>query len=107
MPKSLITIPKLPELPELPEEIWILIFRYLDETTKAICMGVSREFRDLVLTSTRSVVPRIFEEDLARSVSLLMWQRDFLGRPLSDNTCPYTAKGGHLDVLQYARANGC
>ena len=89
----------------LPVELWLIIFGFLDETTQAIAMHVCHEWHALIMNI--SGIPRIFEEDLARSVSLLVWQQDFLGQPLSDNTCHYAAKGGHLDVLQYARANGC
>ena len=91
----------------LPEEIWLLVLGFVDETTKAICMGVCPEWRSWVLRLTRSVsVPRLFEEDLACSVSLLMWQRDVLGRPLTKKTCAYAAKGGDLQVLQHLRAIG-
>ena len=77
-----------PGLPFLPEEIWLLVLgRVADETTKAICMLVCHDWRLWVLMLTRSVVPRLFAEDLACSVPLLLWQRDFLGRPFNSKTC--------------------
>ena len=95
-------------LPVLPEEIWLLVLGHLDETSKGICMGVSHEWRDLVLMSTRNVIPRLFAEDIVCSgVALLVWQRDVLGRPFSEKTAALAAKTGNLEVLQYLRANSC
>ena len=99
--------PVPPFLPFLPEEVWLLILSRLDETTKAICMNVCPEWRSWILIITRSVIPHIFEKDLACSISLLKWQRDFLVHHFTENTCAFAAKGGHLDILQYLRANGC
>ena len=121
-------------LPLLPEEVWLLIFGLLDETTKAICMHVCPEWRRWILELTRLVVPRIFAPDLICSISLLQWQQDVLGRPITrltpaeaamgghlhilqylhaincpwdEITCSFAAAGGHLDILKYARRNGC
>ena len=71
-------------LSQLPVEILLIIFSMLDETTKAICMHVCCEWRTMILdTPGKSIVPRIFAEDMVRSVSLLLWQRNILDRPFN------------------------
>jgi hypothetical protein len=39
-------------------------------------------------------------------LEMLLWAREN-GCPWNDNTCWGAAEGGHLEVLQWARANGC
>ena len=51
--------------------------------------------------------------DLARLPAVSHAMRDAMasmglrGTPLNANTCSAAAEGGHLEVLQWARANGC
>ena len=39
-------------------------------------------------------------------LEVLKWAREN-GCPWDEVTCAYAAKGGHLDVLKWARENGC
>ena len=68
------------QLPLLPLEIWLIVFQRVDETSQAICMHVCREWRELVLSITRGVMPRLLARNLASSVTLLVWQQDVLLR---------------------------
>ena len=47
-------------------------------------------------------------EDAARGghLEVLKWAREN-GCPWDEHTCTYAAEGGHLDVLQWALENGC
>jgi len=39
-------------------------------------------------------------------LEVLKWAREN-GCPWDEETCAYAAKGGHLEVLKWARENGC
>ena len=43
---------------------------------------------------------------LGGHLEVLQWARAN-GCPWNVDTCSYAAKGGHLETLQWARANGC
>jgi len=70
-------------------------------------MHVCRDWRGLVLTLTRLVVPRIFARQLTCSVSLLMWQRVVLGRAPDVRTLRYAAGHGDITVLRLLCTDGC
>ena len=43
---------------------------------------------------------------LGGHLEVLKWAREN-GCPLDEETCWYAAMGGHLNVLKWARENGC
>jgi len=67
------------------------------------------------LVVTHVLRPEYFDApaDLARLPAVSHAMRDAMasmglrGTPLNANTCSAAAEGGHLEVLQWARANGC
>ena len=67
------------------------------------------------LVVTHVLRPEYFDDpaDLARLPAVSHAMRDAMasmglrGTPLNANTCSAAAEGGHLEVLQWARANGC
>jgi ankyrin repeat protein len=103
------------QISDLPVELLLLIFSMLDESTQAICMIVCRQWYTIIfqmstcpLTGTVRL-PRLFLEDMFKSVSLLEWSR-----ALEFNYIFYdgglalffAAKYRNLDVVKYLHRKG-
>jgi len=100
------------QISDLPVELLLLIFSMLDESTQAICMIVCRQWYTIIfqmstcpLTGTVRL-PRLFLEDMFKSVSLLEWSRAldlpiFRGREMF-----FAAKCRSLDVVKYLHRKG-
>ena len=90
------------------------VLRRLSVGDRAMLALVSRSMRDVVFTSSVGDVKDVaaVRRELGRmpnfvgSVGRLAWAKE-LGCPWNENTCAKAAEGGHLEVLQWARANGC
>src|SRR5271156_2108265 len=70
---------------------------------------VCRRFRDVVLPSPESRKRAHDVCELAARdgyLNLIKWARAN-GCPWNESTCGYAAWAGHLEVLQWAHANGC
>lgn len=102
---AITAITELSPFMHLPEELLELILRNLDETSQAICMRVCKELRLLILRITKDRIPKISASDLVCSVSLLKWQSEILGRPITKHTLVMAARGGHMRVLRWAKNN--
>jgi hypothetical protein len=85
----------------------------LDATAANAGEAIPGLLNDIVVTHV--LRPEHFDDpaDLARLPAVSHAMRDAMasmglrGTPLNANTCSAAAEGGHLEVLQWARANGC
>jgi len=100
------------QISDLPVELLLLIFSMLDAPTQAICMMVCRQWYEIILEMSTSPLtgtvqlPRLFLEDMFKSVSLLEWSRAldlpiFRGREMF-----FAAKCRSLDVVKYLHRKG-
>ena len=98
-----------------PVEILEIICDSLGKDYHFIISMVSRRFRDIIKNiiqhRTRMLKYEVsygFKTPLRiiSSVSLIKWACA-QGYPWDWQTCAYAAESGHLEVLQWARANGC
>ena len=103
----------MPQLLELPTDLVRLILSsYVARSplSRVTARFVCRRFRDLLSPlskETRELAHR-FCELAARHgyLNLIKWARTN-GCPWDVYTCSYAADGGHLEVLKWARANRC
>ena len=98
----------------LPDEVWWIIFDNLPNWNLLIVRFTCRYFRDILNPLNAlgimagSEEKRNFPEAVAEEgcLELLQWAREN-GCPWDFRTCEAAARGGHLEVLQWAREHGC
>ena len=97
-----------PFLGTLPPEILDLVVEQLGwfQTTFAMAGRTCREAVKRV--PDKHVHPRFtcMYAAIGGQLEMLQWARQN-GCPWDEHTCACAAKGGHLEVLQWARENGC
>jgi len=105
-------------LHELPEVFFEEVLRRLASTDRTMLAQVGRPWLAAVLASELPRLPngvtvQLRLRDICTSVERLAWAKangchwgapDWFG---SDNPCAHAAAGGHLQVLQWARAHHC
>src|SRR5689334_21762832 len=107
-----------PTLMTLPVDVLRLIFRRLDDVSliaaRSTCTLFQRRCKDLTDRVITFRSRSEFCEKAAElgSFSLLEWARQANGmcrsaKAWDKSTCAGAAQGGHLEVLKWARANGC
>ena len=87
----------------LPPEILIIIFTFLKDRP-GLLRQVCKEWKAIVDGSFKKPT-LILKRVSVESVNLLKWS--MVDLPWNEETCARAAKKGHLEVLQWARANGC
>jgi hypothetical protein len=100
-----------PHLLSLPTDVLRIILSFVarSPTSHVTAQFVCRRFRALAAlpSSRKAHHPRVFCTHAAREgyLNLIKWARAN-GCPWDKSPCAL-ARGGHLEVLQWARANGC
>jgi hypothetical protein len=96
------------ELP-LPAEVRLMIYQRLDQASllsyRMVCGDIRRDLKDMIdPLSTKN-----FFVIAARHgyLELMKYVHEEKKTPLRGNICAAAAKGGHLNVLQWARENDC
>ena len=87
----------------LPPEILIIIFTFLKDRP-GLLRQVCKEWKAIVDGSFKKPT-LILKRVSVETVNLIKWS--MLDLPLDRFTCSSAAEGGHLEVLQWARANDC
>jgi hypothetical protein len=75
-----------------------------------VCLGWAQTIAGRAAHAARALLPRsVLSQRLAAEGRLgaLQWARLTLRIPWDAATCSMAARGGHLALLQWARANGC
>jgi len=88
----------------LPPELWFFIFNLLKDRP-GLLRQVCREWKAIVDVIFKKKPSLIQKSVSVESVSLLDWSKRDL--PWNEETCAAAAEGGHLHIIQWARANGC
>src|SRR5271166_6043683 len=92
----------------LPEEISGIILSFLDTPTFISFCLVDKQHENMIkkISTRKSLKIRLV--DLAAKkgyLGIIQWI--FPGAELSKDTCLLAARGGHLEVLKWARENQC
>ncbi len=92
----------------LPNEILCQIFEYLPVMWRIVCRSVCQRWRHLLLTMPIKRFWFHFAVEAAGGghLEVLKWARN-QGCPWNARTCANAAEKGHLEVLQWARSQGC
>jgi hypothetical protein len=91
--------------PQLLPELVHHIVHYLDKCDATILSFVSKSHDSIK-------IGRVRKEEFCKEVAslghleVLKWAREN-GCEWDSGTCAYAAQGGHLEVLKWARENGC
>ena len=88
----------------IPAEILSEIVQHTDKVTQTCLYFTCKGFRGLVKPVQKNKI--CTETAKYGYLEVLQWARAN-GCPWNKWTCAYAAKDGHLEVLQWIRANGC
>ncbi len=92
----------------LPNELLFQILtHHLPPLWHVICQSVCQQWR-LILLNSKAQPTSLFSTKHAHEghLNVLQWARS-QGCPWDEWTCAYAAQGGHLEVLKWLRAQGC
>ncbi len=91
----------------LPNEILCQIFEHLGPKWRIVCRHVCQRWHHLLEMPTKKDWFRfVYEAAGGGHLEVLQWARS-QGCPWDEWVCAYAAEGGHLEVLKWARSHGC
>ena len=96
-------------LDDIPSELIAMMLEMVDDVDVVVCEFVNKQWHHLLAPLKRNVPEKAkFCSRLASLgyLELLKWARTN-GCPWDKRTCFEAAKGGHLELLKWAHANGC
>ena len=102
----------MPQLLELPTDLLRLILSYFARSPLSHIPArfVCRRFRDLLPPLSQEIRQQARDfcnlAALQGYLNLIKWARAN-GCPWDEWTCTHAAQGGHLEVLQWVISNGC
>ena len=104
--------PEVLNLLQLPMDVLNNIFSFISEEERAILREVCRRFRNSpVLTESKFTEATVLAATRHGATNLLSWLFSRINydtkRSLGPKICKAAARAGKLEVLQWARANGC
>ncbi len=96
----------------LPLEMAHAVLAQVDDLTLPACLFVCHDWRDAVADRAKNTWrgrQHLLSERLAADgrLATLQWARSTLDIPWGRTTCSEAARQGHLDLLRWARAQGC